>query len=217
MTSGVSLLSRSKRIAIGPKEKPPRENRGGRKEQILWASPFQGIAAFSVVERGCHLEAQLPSEDPGNETSHRVSLPAGGLPEIGPGGARGPLQQVDDLSRFATLASFRLLGRLSRHVAFFRWSGLFSRLTFLWGHVAPLCGDTRPFGGNWLGTGAGFCVSGLFWNLVHPVFSLRGDYRVPMDRSDARQLQVNSEANHHRLTIAGKEFLPRMERGGGRW
>jgi hypothetical protein len=49
------FISRSERIMIRTKEKPPREILGGRKEQIVRASAFQRVAALAVLDRGRHL------------------------------------------------------------------------------------------------------------------------------------------------------------------
>jgi hypothetical protein len=218
MNCGISSSSRSKWIMI-TKEKPPRENLGGGKEQIVRASVFHGVPTSPVLDGGRDFEPHLSAEHSGNEASHRVSLPAGGLHEIGSGGAGGALQQVEDrfAPRAGTLPVLGQLGRLRANVGFLRWSGLLGRLTLARCNVSRLCANTRAFGrGRFGGQGGGLSVRGLFWILVHRVFSLSGDYRDHMDHSDARRLQAKSHANRHRPTIAF-DFGHRIAKGGAGW
>jgi len=219
MTSGNPSLPRSKRITIGTKEKPPRQDPGGEKKRTVSASTLQGVATFSILDRGRDLETHLLSEHTGNETAYRVSLPASGFHEIGPGGAGRALQQIEDLGRFATFpGTLPVLGRLCAHVGFLRRGGLLSRLAFGGRRVPRLCANTPAFRrGRLGGRGGNLGVRGLFWNFVHCVFSLSGDDRDHIHRSDSRRLQANSDANRHRLSIAHENFRARVGKGGGGW
>jgi hypothetical protein len=222
MTSGTASSPRPKQIRIGTKEKPPRQELGGGKEQIAQASAFQRVTTLSILDCRCNLETHFLAEHTRDEASHRVSLPAGGLHEIRPGGAGGPLQKVEDLGRFATLTgTLSVLGRLRQlcaHVGFLLRTGLLGRPGLGGRNVARLCASARAFGrGRFGDRGGGLGIRGLFWNLVHCVFSLGGDYRDHIHRSDSPRLQGKSHANHHRLTIARDELSPRTVKGGTRW
>src|SRR5579862_6839657 len=161
---------------ITDKEKPPKRNPGGQREPIGWASAFDRVAPLPVLGLGGRdCQAHLLAQNTGDKSSDRVSLPAGGFHEILPGGATGALQQVKELGGFAAVAGTSgLLGRLGRLgrlracVGLLRRGSLCGRLTLGRRDVAPVCGNTRPFGGSRLpGWGTGLAVGGFFWNSVH--------------------------------------------------
>jgi len=184
------------------KEKPPRRKLGGHNNSIGWTSALQRIAALPVFDLGGrHFQSHLPAEHAGNESPHRVSLPAGGFHEIRAGGTSGAPQQVQEFGSFAALAAVgHLLARLRRlrgRIRFLRPSSLFGRLTLGRRDVARVCADTRLFRRGWLaGWGTLLAIGGIFWNNGHFDFSFSGDYRNDhINHSGSLRLQANSDGD----------------------
>jgi hypothetical protein len=206
---------------IADKEKPPRQNLGGEKEPIGWASALERVAALPIRGLGRRDgQAHLPAPDPGDKSSHRVSLPAGGFHQIRPGSATRALQQVKELGGFAALAHRAgLLARLGRRracVGFVRTGGL-GRPSLGRRDVPRVCGNVRLFGGRGLhGWAMALVVSSFFWNLVHIGFLLGGDDRDGhINRSNSSELQAESCATPHDPGIS-EGFDAHLGTGGGR-
>ena len=199
-----------RRIAstITEKENPPRECPGGETDANWCFSALECVAARPILDLGrCDGQAHFLAEDAGDESTDRMSLPAGGFHKIGGGGATRALQQAKELSGLASQAgSSRRLGRLGRlppAVGLPRPGGLYGRLALGWRDVArPSC-DAGVFGGSWLrGWGIRVGVSRFFRNLVHIAFSLGGDYRDDhIHRSGSERLQANSNRRRSELGI----------------
>src|SRR5215471_18441753 len=126
--------------------------------------------------RGLDLEAVLLGGG-GEKSAHAVSLPIGGLLDLGKRGALGPADQFLDLrslalsTRCAGLAgSLRLLAGLGGRVRWFRFFALCGFLALgrvlLWAGTLPRGGLLRRNGGalfrNTCGVfgGSGFCIHG---------------------------------------------------------
>ena len=149
-------------------KRPPRQTRDGKKEPVLSPLAVQRIATHAGFGlRRCDVQSHLPSQNPGNKPAHRVCLPSSGSHQIGPCSSAGPLQQIEKLGSFASLARgagiFDRLRRLLALVRFLGWDSLFGRLCPRWRHVGRSSRDTRAFGGRWLGRrGQGFGILGHF-------------------------------------------------------
>jgi hypothetical protein len=222
-TAGHSIAYSSPRSnrMVRTKKKPPEEIPGGKKRRNMGVSALYLVPSFAVLDRGLDLETHLSTEHAGNESAHGVSLPSSGFHEIGSRGAGGPVQQVEDLGCFTALADVLTalfgLGRLGAHLGLLGRSRLLDQLTFGSRHAARLCADTRAFGGSRYDSRRfSLGLRGLFRILVHFGFSLGGDDRDHIHRSESRRLQANSDAIRDCRAIALKVQGPDSI-GGDRW
>jgi len=73
------------------REKPPKDSGGGKKH-LVTRLLLQRVAALAILTLGGqNLAAHLLTYGAGQEAAYRVSLPAGGLHELGPGGGNTAL------------------------------------------------------------------------------------------------------------------------------
>jgi hypothetical protein len=179
-----ALMRQSKR------EQPP-----GRSSAAVWfteGSGFDGICALAVFAFGGNNgQAHFLPDGPGKEPAHRMRLPAAGFLQFLTRRAARPLQQVQDLRRFAAVAGaggfLRAFGR-----SFGRGS-LLARLPLPRPDGRDTCASAGLFRGfRLLDGGLAGCVFSFLNRCGHVFVLFGGDYRGhDMDHSGAWRKQVD--------------------------
>jgi len=111
---GSSRLVRGIEVAAeGGRRKPPERNPGGEWKQTGGRLGFERISALPIIALGgCDTELHLFAERAANESSDRMRLPFRGFHDLLHRSPAGALQQFQNLSGLAALASRSRLLRL---------------------------------------------------------------------------------------------------------
>src|ERR1700724_1857254 len=85
---------------------------GGRRDETLFGSGLDGVAALPVSgPGGSDRQAHLLAQGAGDEAPDRMRVPAGCLHDLLQAGPTRPLQQIEDLPGLAALTRNVALGR----------------------------------------------------------------------------------------------------------